>query len=204
MFFETIKVLDGRIANLELHMARLTKTMRHFFPHSALPDISLNVPAERQKGLYRCRITYAQEIERIEFIPYTRRKIATIALVDAPTLRYSWKFCNRNELDDLKKASGHDEVIIVKDGAVTDTTFSNLVFENSKGLFTPRSFLLPGVRRTALLCGGIVRETQITVNDLYGYQRVFLINAMLGLEDRMSFSIAPSNEPGQFTFIAEK
>jgi Branched-chain amino acid aminotransferase/4-amino-4-deoxychorismate lyase len=191
MFFETIKVLNGCMMNLDLHMARLTKTVQHFFPNCSPPILSIAVPPMYQHGLYRCRITYSQKIEHVEFIPYVRRQITTLSLIDAPTLNYSWKSCDRSGLEALKTASGHDEVIIVKNDTITDTTFSNLVFESAAGLFTPTTFLLPGVQRSKLISEGVVRETTITVNDLCKYNRVFLINAMLDLDDAISFAIIP-------------
>ncbi|MTJ92193.1 MAG: hypothetical protein F8N36_04920 [Desulfovibrio sp.] len=196
MFFETIKVLDGNIMNLDLHMARLTKTVQHFFPDCPPPVLSITVPPMFKNGLYRCRVTYSQKIERVEFIPYVRRQITTLALIEAPAISYGWKSCDRSELEALKKASGHDEVIIVKNGAITDTSFSNLVFESDAGLFTPATFLLPGVQRSNLINSGIVRETTITVDDLYNYRRVFLINAMLDLEDAISFTISTLQKTG--------
>ena len=191
MFFETIKVLNGCIMNFDLHMARLTKTVDYFFPQCPLPVLSIAVPSECRNGLYRCRVTYSQKIENIEFIQYVRRRITTLALIDGSTVNYGWKFCDRSKLEALKEASGHDEVIIVKNGAITDTTFSNLVFENAAGLFTPTTVLLPGTQRSKLINEKIVRETTITVNDLCKYRRVFLINAMLDLDDAVSFTLIP-------------
>ena len=199
MFFETIKVLNGSIMNFDLHMARLTKTVNYFFPKCPPPVLSITVPPECRNGLYRCRVTYSRKIESIEFIPYVRRKITTLSLIDGSTINYGWKSCDRSKLETLKEASGHDEVIIVKNGAITDTTFSNLVFENGAGLFTPTTALLPGTQRSKLINEGIVHETIITVNDLCNYHRVFLINAMLDLNDAVSFTLIPrpktKNEP---------
>ena len=200
MFFETIKVVNGHMFNLDLHMARLTKTQRYFFPNASL-NISLIVPPECRTGLYRCRITYSQKIESIEFTPYIQRDIQTLTLINAPTINYSYKFCDRNTLEALKKASGYDEIIIVKNGKITDTTFSNLVFKNTEGLFTPSTFLLPGTRRSELLQKKIIHETNITISDLHKYNQVFLINAIIGLEDKLSFTIICKKNSDSFKFI---
>ena len=73
----------------------------------------------------------------------------------------------------------------MKQGQITDTSFSNVVFRACDGLYTPSAFLLNGTRRQRLLREGIVREREIRVADLTRYQGVFLINAMIDLSDRV-------------------
>ncbi len=53
-----------------------------------------------------------------------------------------------------------DDIIITKNGNITDSSFSNLVFESSDGaLFTPETYLLEGgTKRKFLLKNGIIRE----------------------------------------------
>jgi 4-amino-4-deoxychorismate lyase len=71
-----------------------------------------------------------------------------------------------------------DDIIIIKDGYVTDTSFSNLVFSEGEQLFTPSSFLLNGTKRQQLLRDGKIKEKEIKMADINKYSNVFLINSM--------------------------
>ena len=74
-------------------------------------------------------------------------------------------------------------MIIVKNGSVTDASSANLVFKSREGLFTPKSYLLPGTKRQFLLDRGKIKERDITVNDLQAFDTVYFINAMVDLKD---------------------
>ena len=84
----------------------------------------------------------------------------------------------------LDQRAGCDDILIVRDGRITDTSFSNVVFEDAGGgLYTPDTCLLKGTRRESLLDAGIIRECPITVDDIRRFRKVLLVNAMIGLED---------------------
>jgi 4-amino-4-deoxychorismate lyase len=91
----------------------------------------------------------------------------------------------------LLKEAGTDDVIIVRKGAVTDSSYCNLVFEDADGnLFTPSDALLSGTCRQRLLDEGIIREKTITLANLHEYEYVYFINAMMGLDDAQKFRLA--------------
>ena len=83
-----------------------------------------------------------------------------------------------------------DDIIIIKDGFVTDASSSNLVFENKTGLYTPASYLLRGTKREYLLSKGLIEERIIKEDSLKEYDSIYLINAMVDLEDRIMVPIA--------------
>ena len=71
-------------------------------------------------------------------------------------------------------------IIIVKNKFVTDASYANLVFYADGNWVTPKSCLLSGVMRTVLLRSGKIQEAEITVDSLRKYEKVKLINAMVG------------------------
>ena len=80
--------------------------------------------------------------------------------------------------------------LIVRDGWVTDTSFTNVVFEDVVGgLYTPDTYLLEGTRRQGLLDAGKIQACPIRVEDIGHFQRVLLVNAMIGLEDEISVPV---------------
>lgn len=204
IFFETIKMVDGVLFNLPLHYERMGRTLNEFYHGVNTPDInSVRVPYEYSQGLFKCKITYSSRIENIEYIRYKRKTIRTLGIVEAPEVAYPWKSCDREDLSRLLSSSGFDEVIITRNGFVTDTSFSNLVFESKDGLFTPTSFLLNGTKRQELLIKHVIQEKNIRVKDLHQYDRLILINAMLDIPDGHHFAIR-SGAGTHPSLVAEK
>lgn len=204
VFFETIKVLDGVFFNLPLHSERMKRTVDSFYPGHVTPGIdSIPLPFECSNGIFKCKITYTYQIEDVTYTRYTRKTIRTLGLVENTGITYQWKSYDRKGLDQILSSSGFDEVIITRNGFVSDTSFSNVVFENRSGLFTPSSFLLNGTKRQDLLRKNVIREKDIHREDLYQYDRLFLINAMLDISDGHCFAI--HHQPGaKPLFVAEK
>jgi 4-amino-4-deoxychorismate lyase len=188
LFIETMRVVDGQIANLSGHIGRMQRTVREVF--NCEPELqqlrNLAIPAEAKK----CRIVYGKAIESIEFSDYKPRQISTLKLVEAtPEVDYHLKYADRSALNKLAELRGDcDEILIVKDGQITDTSFSNVVFTDGQRFVTPSSYLLPGTMRAALLQSGIITEAPIRPGDLQQFTHVTLINAMLPLH---AFTLIP-------------
>ena len=185
-FVETICVKDGVARNLRYHVERMNRTIRAFFPDMATvteADLLGEIPA--LDGLQKARVVYDERgiVER-SFAPYTMRNIQRIAVVEDDSISYTWKSTDRSMLiKQREKAPSYDEVIIVKDGCITDTSYTNLCFFDGKEWFTPDTPLLPGTMRQSLLDQGVIKEKRIRIEDLPKYQRVCLINAMMTLGD---------------------
>ena len=77
-----------------------------------------------------------------------------------------------------------DEIIIVKHGLLTDTSFTNLAIYDGDRWITPKRPLLLGTKRAALLDKGIIQEADITLNDLQNAVKVSLFNAMIEFGER--------------------
>ena len=183
-FVETICIENGKPRNLSYHVQRLNLTMRTFFPESkAIGEHELLTDIPNVQGLQKARVVYDENgITERSFAPYSIRKINSIAIVEGNDISYSWKSTDRTALMRLReKASDYDEVIIIKNGCVTDTSYTNLCFFDGKEWLTPDTPLLRGTMRQKLLDEGIIREARILKTDLHKFQSVSLINAMMSL-----------------------
>lgn len=91
-----------------------------------------------------------------------------------------YKSTDRSRLNALVAQKGNcDDIIIVKHGLLTDTSFTNLAIFDGKHWVTPRHPLLPGTKRAALLDKGMIQKADITLEDLRNANKVSLFNAMI-------------------------
>lgn len=190
-FIESIRVCDGKFCSLEWHLRRMRQTIAYWQYPLDLSILSWQVPEELGSGIFKCRIVYDSKIREMTYSPYQSRIIRSLKLVDGDALDYAFKYEDRSvimRLLQLKESC--DDIFITKGGYITDTSYSNVVLENSEGLFVPHTFLLNGTRRQRLLFEGIVRERAIRPSDLGQYHRLYLINALIGLEEDVSLPLS--------------
>jgi 4-amino-4-deoxychorismate lyase len=184
-FFETIQLLNGELKNLEFHQERFENTRSKALglkSHPLLSDV-IEVPDGLDQGLLKCRVSYAREIELIEYEPQLKREVNSLQLVYSDTIEYGYKYADRTELEKLfGQREECDDILIVKNNLITDSYYANVVFWNGESWITPDRPLLPGTMRASLLSEGEIREGKITREDLDKYQRVKLINAMNELQ----------------------
>ena len=188
LLLETIKIEEGEVCNLPYHQARFDhsrKTLLHL--NDALP-LSKIIEAPR-KGLYRCRILYDTEIRSVEYLPYTPRVIRTFRIIPSQ-LDYGYKYADRGDFNALlERNSDVDEIIIEKDGLLTDTTISNIAFYDGSKWLTPANPLLQGTMRAKLIDEGVLQVADITKKMLADYTHVALTNAMIGFKILNHFDI---------------
>jgi 4-amino-4-deoxychorismate lyase len=179
---ETVRLEDGKFQRLSYHQQRMDDALDHFFKgttiHLANELKQINFP---EKGLYRCRVIYDSLINKIEFEPYTIRTISSLKMVEVPSMSYPFKWEDRDKLmNAFDKREQCDDVLILKYGTVTDTSYSNILFKKEGEWITPSSCLLKGTMRQYLLDSGRIREEQISIKDLRGFEKFKLINALMG------------------------
>ena len=181
LLLETIKIENGEIENLSYHQARCTKSRQILFNSTDTLDLSSFITSP-QKGLYRCRILYEKAFHSIEYIPYVAKDIQTLKIVPSQ-IDYHLKYANRDQLNDLLDSHQDvDEVIIEKDGYLTDTTTANIAFYDGEQWFTPARPLLKGTMREKLLDENFLQTKDIRKDDLHLYTQVALMNAMIGFK----------------------
>lgn len=184
-FVETIKIVNGLAANLPYHQARMARTLGHFFPTTAIPHLESLLCPTPDMTLSKARVVYGEQgVEDIQYSPYTRRDIHSLRIVVDDTIDYPYKSTQRARLNQLATQRGtQDEVIIVRQGLVTDTSFTNIALLEHGQWLTPKHPLLPGTQRARLLDEGVLQEEDITPDRLMQAEAVALINAMLTLGD---------------------
>ncbi len=191
--FESIRYQDGSYIGLEYHLMRMQRTYRRLYAAECPFDLKkiLDGPADCRwvNGLYKVRFLYNRDAYEIQKEPYQRAVIRHFGLVEAGDLDYSLKYTDRSALDALKAGSEQDEIIIIRDGLVTDTSFSNLAFCRHGGWFTPKRPLLPGTARAYLLDIGILAEKDIPADEIGTYTGFKLINAMMDWKSAPVYSI---------------
>jgi 4-amino-4-deoxychorismate lyase len=183
---ETIKLENGQFQNIEYHNKRFNCSRFDLFGINENQHLEnlIKVPKDCFEDIFRCRIIYEKEIKEITFTPYLQKEIKTLKLVDIGNWDYSYKYADRSFLNNLLlENQDFDEVIMIKNGFITDCTIANLVFWDGSNWFTPSTPLLKGTKRQQLLDTHQIVEQEIRIEDLGKYEGVFLINAFRGLED---------------------
>jgi 4-amino-4-deoxychorismate lyase len=136
-----------------------------------------------KKGLYKCRVIYDDGSKHVEFVLYAPQSIDTLKIVEDNSIVYPHKFKERGKIDRaFGKREGCDDILIIKNNLVTDSSYSNVVFKKSGSWFTPESPLLPGTMRQRLLDKGLIKTEVIRKEDIETFECFKLINAMLGFE----------------------
>ena len=185
LLIETIKTVESNLINLEYHQKRVDRSIRDLFNKNASINLAeeIKVPGYLGKGLFKCRMIYDLEIKKVEFLPYKPPEITTLKLVPCNDLDYSYKFENRQVITKLLELKGRcDDILILKNGLITDTSFCNIVFSDSNNWITPSKPLLKGTQREYLLEKGMVSEANIKGSDIYNFNSFKLINAMIDFE----------------------
>ncbi len=179
-FIETIRLHDGEWHNLSRHNRRMNATRKAVFGTSDLLDISEFVTALPSRGVHKCRIVYNRQILEVSFSPYTVRTVRSLRTVYSDTIRYRYKNADRSALEALFALRGsQDDVLIVRNGLLTDTSIANIALEKEGIWYTPKHPLLKGTQRARLLEEERLTECDIPADEIYSYSRIALFNAMI-------------------------
>lgn len=182
LLIESIKLVDGEFRNIFHHEQRMNRSLKALCGAEEFFDLGkflehFDSPA---KGLYKCRITYDDKVHDVEFLPYNTKDVKSLKIVEHDRVEYEFKYKDRSTLDRLyKKRDDCDDILIVKEGLVTDSSYSNIVFRRGKRLITPWSALLKGTMRQSLIESNVIQEEDIRVEDIPSFETCKLINAML-------------------------
>lgn len=189
-FVETIKIKEGEAQAIAYHQERLERTIRHFFPSlcsaTSMPSLEELVAPTADMDFYKARVVYGEQgVKDITYAAYAMREIRSLQVVENDAIMYDYKSADRSSLNALVAQKGDcDEIIIVKHGLLTDTSFTNLAIYDGNHWITPKRPLLLGTKRAALLDKGIIQEADITLNDLRNAVKVSLFNAMIEFGER--------------------
>ncbi len=186
LLVETIKLKDGILFNMEYHNRRFNRTRSECFGIRIEADLNrlIQIPDDYKLGLYRCRVIYSHEIESIEFHRHTYNEIRTLKMVEDNNIDYSHKYVNRDRLKELYNLREDcDDIIIVKNGCITDSFNANTVFFDGQEWVTPDTPLLRGTKREKLLAQKKIKEKRIKTDDLKKYSMAGLVNALQDFDE---------------------
>ena len=176
---ETIRVENKKALHLNYHNRRLNSSRKKLFGLSKEIKIEDFIPTISDSKIYRLRVIYSKEIEKVELIPYQKKIPKTFRLVEFDG-DYSFKYLNRDKFESLKRDNQDvDELILVKDGKLTDTTITNIALLIGNCWFTPKYPLLKGTTRERFLNNQTLKLKDLYPEDLKRAKRVAVLNAMI-------------------------
>lgn len=176
IFFETVKCDDGIAYNLEYHCQRIARTiMININLHEYILPIS--------DDFLKCKVLYDKYgVLDVVYEPYIKRIIKSFKIIQDDTIEYKNKSLNRDAINRLCEQKGNaDEIIIVKNGLVTDTSIANIAIFDGTSWLTPKLPLLRGTTQERLVGNKELIQANITVPMLKKAKKIALLNAMIGM-----------------------
>jgi para-aminobenzoate synthetase/4-amino-4-deoxychorismate lyase len=186
---ETMRLEGGRVALLDRHLARLQGSARY---HGSPLDLAaVRSLVEREAGDARLRLLLPPDgtarLERTP-LPAPLDGPAKVAISRAPTVSSDparFHKTTAREFYESRRAARPDcfDVILVNEAnEPAESTIANLVVELDGKRVTPKleAGLLPGVFRAELIATKQVRERALTLAELLGARRLWLVNALRG------------------------
>ncbi len=193
---ESLRLQDGHISRLDLHLERLTRSARHFgftweasHQEAALQALQ-HVAQTHGIGLFKLRLLVNAQgqahVEAASLPPASAApwpvKLATQAMPPADDfIRH--KTTHRLAYEPFKaQAPCMDTLLFNQAGELTEFTIGNVALRIGGRWLTPplQAGLLGGVMRVALLAEGRIAEARLTVSDLARATDMALLNSVRG------------------------
>lgn len=184
---ESIRLINGHFDLIGYHQARMKLSQQMVF-HQTDENFSLLDYLQQfsfpVSGIYKCRLLYDTSLAIPEFIPYQKKTIESLKVIRCDEIEYRFKFADRRKINALiSQKENCDDILIIKNGQITDTSYCNIAFYNGNDWLTPENPLLTGVRRASLLEQGIIKCSIITPDMLNKFSSFKLFNAMIPWEE---------------------
>ena len=188
--FESIRVEGGRAHLLQYHQNRLNRSYLELFKTAcpwALESILPELPSE---GLFKLRFKYNKDSFSFETLQYTPSKIESLKLIEINSYSYDFKFTDRSGIDQAFNLRVNcDDILMTKNGFLTDTSYCNILLFDGKDWFTPEHPLFKGVQRQFLIDQQIIKTKQIHKEELSKFKSFQLINALNPFDKNRKFSV---------------
>lgn len=195
ILLESISLYNGFCPLLPWHQERMDRTCQllknsqsPFQLKDALSDYELPTT-----GWYKIRVLYHPVgIYEVVCAPYQLKPILRLQYMPADDLEYSLKWALRTDIEQrvAQKKPNIDDVIFLKNGLLTDTSYCNLACFDGQNWYTPATPLLAGTRRASLLHTGTLQEADLRPADVQHMQKIRLFNALIGWEQEMDIEIS--------------
>ncbi|WP_169777020.1 aminotransferase class IV [Campylobacter mucosalis] len=172
--FETIRLENGLLKHTDYHLKRMNKAIKSELKFNLNDFSDTNL-----KGIHRLKVVYDEFgwLVSFEITPYTMREFREFYLVDI-NFSYEKKYLDRSKID---KAKGDkSEILMVKNGLITDTSIANIAILKDEIWLTPKTPLLYGTTRDRLIDSGFLTQSDLSVDDLKQAKSFAIMNAMVG------------------------
>ena len=171
----------GTIALIDYHNERMNRTRHELFGSADIIDLRNVVSPDPSAPCLKVRVVYGHEgITDVSYAPYSPKDIRTLRFVTCDDISYGYKSTDRTRLSSLAAMKGCcDEVLIVRRGLITDTSYTNVAVLSDGMWLTPRQPLLKGTRRASLLDRGIITEADIRPEAITPETDIMLFNGMM-------------------------
>ncbi len=195
---ETMRMENGEIYLLDLHMERLIDSSKYFDLICPLKHIKTDLKMlnrKRETGLFKIRLVLDQQGNyKIQINPIKGSPKKPVLLLKISEKRMNsadlWlyhKTTNRTLYDtelNLAIKQGYDEVLFINErGEISEGSISNIFIQQSGQLVTPhqKAGLLKGTLRQSLLDNKECYETILKEQDILNAEKIFIGNSVMGL-----------------------
>ena len=186
LFIETICYEQGCFQQIDLHNERFNRTREQFFGlRTPLQlELLLSVPFDLKDETVKCTVTYGVDIISIDYTLYQIRPVNSLQMVVDDTIGYAFKYADRTKLNSLFDLRGRsDDILIIKNGFVTDTSYANIIFKKDDKWYSPSNPLLKGTRIDRYIREGLVTPALLRPSDLPLFSEARIVNAMISIEN---------------------
>lgn len=190
---ETIRCVRSQLENIAFHNRRMHHTRGELFDADDFQDLRelIQIPDLLPTHVYKCRVTYRRYIESVEWEIYSRRQIASLQLVHNEIIDYPFKYRQRHDLDRIySQKKKCDDVLIVRNGYLTDTYVCNIALLKDNNWLTPAEPLLKGTQRELLLRQETIFPAYIRSEDLNNFTQIRLFNAMMPWTEAITLPVS--------------
>jgi para-aminobenzoate synthetase/4-amino-4-deoxychorismate lyase len=183
---------DKGLYLIDDHIVRLLDSARYFEFDLSVADLNKQFDeflSHRHKEKKKVRITVSRSGKvALETFPLLSMRGCKIALARDAISRGSQFIYHKTTSREifqqrLAQRPEFDDVILWNEDAfITESCIANVVISYHGELVTPpiNQGLLPGVFRKSLLEKGVIKEKDISIEDLFNSEEIFLINSVRG------------------------
>ncbi len=193
---EAIEWTDGRARRLTYHQQRIDAAFRCRYPELRPFDLAAELEGIQEagsdermesgcffpgKGRYKLRLEFDFKLRRLEFQEYRLRKVESLQAVAIDQEPMEYKSSARELINAAFAQRGDcDDVVLIRDGLLTDTSYSNIALFDGRKWLSPRIPLLYGTRRAYLIDRGQIETADLRLEDIGRFQLLRIFNALIG------------------------
>lgn len=190
-FVETICLIDGKPRLLRYHNRRLNHTRKMIFGSTDFIDLADYIPQKSHSGKQKLRVLYNERILSVKATDYQIDEIEKISAVTIDSsFSYTYKSSNRAYFAQLLDEHNAQDLVLIQNNLITDTTYCNLIFFDGHRWLTPSQPLLEGCMRQNLIENHGILPVIIRTEDLDKLVSFKRINAMRSFDEAQEIAIS--------------